>query len=108
MKAIDEVLKGCEHDGSYIPVNDVIRCMQEYARQFTPKWIKVTDFLPKIGHSVIVYVEYVSKGIDTNQTFCGYMDEDGDLISMPEDDHYGWSFAECVTHWMPLPEMPEV
>ena len=81
---------------------------KDLEKQFTPQWIKVTDFLPKIGHSVIVYVEYVSKGIDTNQTFCGYMDEDGDLISMPEDDPYGWSFAECVTHWMPLPEMPEV
>ena len=27
----DEIMKGCEHDGSYIPVNEVRRLMDEYA-----------------------------------------------------------------------------
>lgn len=30
MKTIDEILKECEHDGSYIPVSEVKRLMQEY------------------------------------------------------------------------------
>ena len=34
MKTIDEMLIGCEHDGSYIPVNEVKRLMREYAQQF--------------------------------------------------------------------------
>lgn len=29
-KLIDEILKGCEHDGSYIPVTEVKRLMQSY------------------------------------------------------------------------------
>jgi len=95
MKAIDEVLKGCEHDGSYIPVNDVIRCMQEYARQFTPKWIKVTDRLPEIGQMILVYVSSI------------------DMICRDQYRHFEGinknSFVyKGVTHWMPLPEKPEV
>jgi hypothetical protein len=31
----EEFLKGCEHDGSYIPVNEVIRLMKGYASQFS-------------------------------------------------------------------------
>jgi len=31
MKTLEKMLKGCEHDGSYIPVNEVKRLMQEYA-----------------------------------------------------------------------------
>jgi len=34
MKTIDELLKGCEHDGSYIPVSEVKRLMEAYAQQF--------------------------------------------------------------------------
>jgi len=33
----EEILKGCEHDGSYIPVSEVIRLMQEYASLRTSK-----------------------------------------------------------------------
>lgn len=29
----EEILKGCEHDGSFIPVNEVKRVMQEYSDQ---------------------------------------------------------------------------
>lgn len=28
-----EFLNGCEHDGSYIPVNEVLRLMKEYAQE---------------------------------------------------------------------------
>lgn len=27
-----EFIKGCEHDGSYVPVNEVLRLMNEFAR----------------------------------------------------------------------------
>jgi hypothetical protein len=35
MKPAKEFLKGCEHDGSFIPVREVIRLMEEYAKQNT-------------------------------------------------------------------------
>jgi len=35
-KTIDELLKGCEHDGSYIPVNEVKRLMEEHRQQGMP------------------------------------------------------------------------
>lgn len=31
MKNAEEFLKGCEHDGSYIPVSEVLRLMEQYA-----------------------------------------------------------------------------
>jgi len=31
MKTQKEFLKGCEHDGSFVPVNEVKRLMSEYA-----------------------------------------------------------------------------
>jgi len=34
MKTVDELLKGCEHDGSYIPVSEVKRILQECMAQF--------------------------------------------------------------------------
>lgn len=37
MKTKEEILKGCEHDGSYIPVSEVKRLMEEYAEQFKIK-----------------------------------------------------------------------
>ena len=33
MKTLDEFIKGCEHDGSYVPVKEVKRLMLEYADQ---------------------------------------------------------------------------
>jgi len=34
MKTKEDFLKGCEHDGSYIPVNEVKRLMDEYAEYY--------------------------------------------------------------------------
>lgn len=33
----EKFIKGCEHDGSYIPVNEVLRLMKEYARLMCDK-----------------------------------------------------------------------
>lgn len=32
-----EFIKGCEHDGSYIPVNEVLRLMNEWAKLMCDK-----------------------------------------------------------------------
>ena len=32
-KTPEEFMKGCEHDGSFVPVNEVIRLMKGFAKQ---------------------------------------------------------------------------
>ena len=44
-KSIDDLLKGCEHDGSFIPVNEVKRLMEELASQ--SGYPEVTDKMIK-------------------------------------------------------------
>ena len=53
MKTIDEILKGCEHDGSYIPVSEVKRLMAEYGEEVAKNLQKahIISSLP------IIYVE---------------------------------------------------
>lgn len=43
MTTKEEILKGCEHDGSFIPVNEVKRAMQEYADQQTAPLQAIID-----------------------------------------------------------------
>ena len=67
--------------------------MEEYASQFSPKWIKVTDRLPE-DETVLFCTDmgYISQGyydVAWVETFIG-------------------SEYTNVTHWMPLPEKPEV
>jgi len=109
MKTKEEVLKGCEHDGSYIPVNEVRRCMEEYASQFTPQWIKVTDRLPDEYSRVVIYkLDYVliclGIAIYSNKKFMfdATMLKDKDLERLSDKPIMG------VTHYLLLPEMPEV
>lgn len=57
------------------------------------KWIKVTDRMPELdddGHSEMVLVVGPKKIILQNFTI--------------EDE---WQLPMKVTHWMPLPELPE-
>lgn len=63
------------------------------------EWRLTESELPEIGHSVEVITEYQNKGEPESQRFIGYMDEQGDLFSLPEDGHYGWTFEECVIQW---------
>lgn len=67
------------------------------------KWIKTIDQLPEIGERVLVHTEYESitptGNIEMHDIFVGYMKDDGELYTLPEDDSYGWDFEECVTHW---------
>lgn len=58
MKTIEDTLKGCKHDGSYIPVSEVKRLMKEYASEQCQKrdeLIDVMDFF--IPHNESKYYE---------------------------------------------------
>ena len=41
---VEKLLEGCEHDGSYIPVDEVKRLMKEYARIKCLEAIKKTRY----------------------------------------------------------------
>ena len=76
------------------PVSAVIRMMEEYAYQFTPQWIKVTDRLPEFSETVLFC---------TNMGYVSHAFYDGAWI----ETFIGMEYTN-VTHWMPLPEPPEV
>jgi len=60
----------------------------------TPTWISVNDRLPEPDKWY-----FISDGRGTH--FAAYMEGLGFLGTDGED------FSSCVTHWMPLPELPE-
>ena len=50
MKTQKEFLKGCEHDGSFVPVNEVKRLMSEYANHvLSEKRKEANDFIIQIA-----------------------------------------------------------
>lgn len=69
-------------------------------------WLRIDQGLPEVGKNVIVVTEFLDKGKPASDMFIGYLGEDGDLYSIPEDENYGWSFKECVTFWCAAPKFP--
>jgi len=52
MKTIEQIMEGCEHDGSFIPIHEVKRLMQEYADQF--KALNRTAIIPLMASERLV------------------------------------------------------
>lgn len=78
----------------------------------TPKeekeeWISVESGLPDINESVLVEAFYLKCGKPVSEIFVGYMDEYGDLYSMPTDEIFGWQFNDVVVRWRKLPTPPK-
>lgn len=61
-------------------------------------WRPVSERLPELGIDVLVYTDRASELYMIDQL--SYLDENG-----PQWRKLGW---EGVTHWMPLPPIPEV
>ena len=70
-----------------------------------PKWISAEERLPEPDTSVLVYQTSPNKVI--NFIAIGHIEEDEEC-----DGNFAWvafgSPGNTVTHWMPLPEPPEV
>ena len=74
---------------------DYADLIKDLEKQLTLQWVKVTDRLPEIGQMILVYVPSI------------------DMICRDQYRHFEGinknSFVyKGVTHWMPLPEPPEV
>ena len=87
MKTKEEILESTlDSEGS---IGSIFDAMEEYAMQFIPQWISVNDKLPEDRQDVMVYFSEPRNSIILclwNEVFL-------------EDN---------ATHWMLIPEPPEV
>lgn len=78
--------------------DDAVRAALEYALTVAARWIPVEERLPDIGVSVL----------------CSSPEPPGeDRVWIWQREQYEWYFPDAnemgtPTHWMPLPEPPEV
>lgn len=84
------------------------KALIEDAPTIEPKqeWISVKDRLPEIGQKVLVFDVDAELDISKDiHIFSFECDEDGYYWS---DEGGWWNDFENVSHWMPLPEPPEM
>ena len=70
------------------------------------EWIKCSDRLPNKDQKVLFYV------LDREKMYAGYFTKDHRCCSLPSEkfvENLGdwWFDEETITHWMPLPKLPE-
>jgi len=76
------------------------------------KWISVKDRLPENEVDVLVFnpKDGISIGEFDLERVHGYYKKDGTyfITSSGWETEYSWAPYMCPTHWMPLPQPPEV
>ena len=83
----------CSEAGiQYSYYNDALKALENQ-----PKWISVEERLPEENKSVLVFDEYNGVGISF------YTRYTNSFVGLSKDVLFG-----SVTHWMPLPQAPEV
>lgn len=104
-EAIRHFEYGVSHDIFSEPVTSYAK-MAIAALREQPRWISVEERLPKDEKSVLAYYGFDNDGDgDLGMMFTGTLS----YFCFDPDPH--WQHASCnlvVTHWMPLPEPPEV
>ena len=69
------------------------------------EWISVKDSLPKYGQRVLVVCTNLQNKMQKHVSICDYWgsgSDNGLRRARPL-----WSGWKTVTHWMPLPDIPE-
>jgi len=80
---------------------ELCTALEEAIKELQKKsWISVKDRLPEDGESILIFVND-SRYEPIQYDVCYYDGDDAWLDS-------GYSFGSDVTHWMPLPEPPEM
>lgn len=74
--------------------------MSEFADQFKPKWIPVSERLPEYGERVLCFTIHGSIPV----CYLGYYYDDNGKFVLA---YNGTDVVDNVTHWMPLPEPPK-
>ena len=83
--------------------DDAVRAALEYALAVAARWIPVEERLPKIGQQVLVSIRPPHWPAETESILATQDYETAGFL----DEHDGVP-SKFVTHWMPLPEPPEV
>lgn len=101
MKTPQEIL-----DLYYLPPDmygnfKIMQAMEDYADQFKPKWIPVTERLPEKSEDPYMSVEVWVYDSVLGHIRARYSFSLGEWIGMA-----GAPYPDFVTHWMPLPEKP--
>lgn len=74
--------------------------MEEHANQFKPEWVSVKDRLPEECVHVIIYGRYTSDSpMKANQAL---------YVPKKRKFYQEGVISKNVTHWMPLPEPPQI
>ena len=104
-----EAYEQCEHGDYFYDNGDSVCNAVECVLREQPRWISVAERLPKRGETVLCYMNFERDGSDL--TWKNTITEnryDGVLVgSNPKKHVWEWQ-GDFVTHWMPLPEPPEV
>jgi hypothetical protein len=92
MRTAEEILN-FNKDHQYTE-HQILSYMEEFADQFRPRWIKVTESMPEVVDDVLVFYD------DLHIT-SAYLSSSGNFVFSHQDDD-----VPNVTHWMPFPKMP--
>ena len=108
-----EALSGVSLDGSGIRIHSALVCMQEILAAAQPKWISVEERLPEPNTTVLL----IAHGWEPQLVYIGKLEKvesekswlTGLVSKASEWTVYGFSYLKepIVTHWMPLPSMPQ-
>ena len=99
-------------DGVMVNKEQAVRALNNYESRIAEleaerRWIPVSERLPELGSPILFYdsiLERINKGT------CTAKNSDNTNIHWFTDDDlfYFGDRSEYVTHWMPLPQPPEV
>lgn len=67
------------------------------------EWISVNDFLPPFNTHVILFMPKIENMPEVN---IGYLERDGDFYFNETQENIDVDTLGLVTHWMPIPELP--
>lgn len=76
---------------------DLLRTCAVDVDKYSPRWISVKDRLPDKSVSVLICAN--------GHRVTAYYDKVKEVFRLTEDDNL-YYLTECVTHWQPLPELP--
>ncbi len=77
------------------------------AEAFAGKWISVRDAMPTYGQTVLAIVSGKPRANIELIGACALAEYYGDEGYWDVDEYPGWVHAK-VTHWLPIPELPQV
>lgn len=75
-------------------------------------WIKISERFPENDTDVLIYNQKdgISTGYFNSSRLEGYYEIDGSffITNSGWETNYSWAPHSSPTHWMPLPEIPNV